>query len=184
MEIILAVGALALIVIVLLYNGLISKKNEIENAEGGLDASLKQRYDLIPNLVAAVKEFMGHEKALLMQVTELRTKALTPGISHEEKQSLNKSIADGLGKIVVTMENYPELKSNTNVLQLQKSLQDCEENIAASRRFFNSAVTTYNNALEMFPSNIMASLMKLQRRKTFEIPDVERQPVSVKALFS
>lgn len=172
------------VLLIWIYNSLISKKNEVKNSQGGLDASLKQRYDLIPGLVAATKEFMTHERSVLTQITELRNQALQPGLSHKKKQEINQSLSAGLGKILVSMESYPDLKSNTNMLQLQKSLHECEENIAASRRFYNTSVTNYNNALEMFPTSIFANMMGLEQRPFFEIPEAERANISVKELFS
>jgi LemA protein len=166
-----------------IYNGLIGKKNSVENAMGGLDAELKKRYDPIPNLVATVKQYMQHEASTLEKIVELRGKALDQNLSQAEKQDVNAKISQSLSGIMVQMENYPQLKSNTNFLQLQSTLSDVENNISASRRFFNATVTEYNNALEMFPSNLVAHFMKLQRKEVFNIPEIERQNVSVKNLF-
>lgn len=182
MAMMIGLGVLVLVTI-LLYNSVVARKNEVANAEGGLDASLKQRYDLIPNLVAATQEFMKHEKSVLQELTQLRSRALQPNLSVDQKQAINQSLSHELGKVMVSVENYPDLKSNTNMIQLQKSLHECEENIAASRRFYNAAVTSYNNALEMFPTSVFARMMNLQRAKVFEIAESERQNVSVKNLF-
>lgn len=182
MEIWIVAGVLVVLV-GFIWNSLIGRKNQVKNAFAGLDASLKQRYDLIPNLVSATKEYMKHEKDLLTQLTELRSRALSPNLSVAEKESINKELNAGLGRLNVSMEAYPELKSNTNVVQLQKSLHDCEENISASRRFYNAAVTSYNNAVEMFPTNVFAAILRFKSEKLFEISPQERENVSVKDLF-
>lgn len=166
-----------------IYNGLIGKKNEVQNAMGGLDSQLKKRYDLIPNLVSSVKQYMQHEAKTLEKIVELRNMSLNKSLSHEEKQDLNSKISTSLSGIMVQMENYPELKSNTNFIHLQTALTDAEDGIAASRRFYNSAVTDYNNALEMFPSNIVARMMKLEKKEVFNIPEAERKNISVQNLF-
>lgn len=166
-----------------IYNSLIGKKNEVENAMGGLDAQLKQRYDLIPNLVSSVKNYMQHEASVLEKIVELRAQGLKKNIRPGEKEELNKEISKSLNGLMVQVEQYPELKASANFQELQRTLFSVEENIAASRRFFNAAVTDYNNAIEMFPSNVVARLMSLKRREVFNIPDYERKSVSVQNLF-
>lgn len=166
-----------------IYNGLIGKKNEVSNALGGLDAQLKQRYDLIPNLVSSVKQYMKHESKTLEKIVELRTQCLKLDIPLEEKQELNKEISKSISGLLVQVENYPELKANHSFIKLQDTLLSVEESIAAARRFYNSAVTDYNNALEMFPSNVLAKWMKLQRKEVFTIPETERANVNVENLF-
>lgn len=176
------VGILALIAIVL-YNGLVGKKNQVDNAFASIDAMLKKRYDLIPNLVATVKQYAAHEEGTLTKVTEMRAKALSGSLSTDERIELDNQISKAMGGIMVAVESYPELKANENFLQLQRSLNEIEEQISASRRAFNAAVTDYNNAIEMFPTNLMASLMSYKRRALFEIPEQERSNVDVGQLF-
>jgi LemA protein len=178
-----AVVILALI-IMSIYNGLIRKKNEVENAFGGMDVQLKKRYDLIPNLVASVKQFMNHEKELLTKVTELRAAAMKPGVSNEQKVDLDNQITGAMKGIMVAVESYPDLKSNENFMQLQRSFNEVESQISAARRAYNAAVTDFNNGVEMFPSSIMAGMMHLKTKKVFEIPDVERENVNAKDLFN
>lgn len=173
-----------LLVSLFIYNSLIGHKNEVENAQGGLDAQLKQRYDLIPNLVSSVKNFMTHESALLQKIVDLRTDALKPNTPVKKIAEINSEIAQGLSGLLVQVEAYPELKSSSHFLELQRSLYEVEENIAASRRFFNSAVTEYNTAIETFPSNMMAKLMRLKRKDVFNIPELERRNVDVSKLFT
>jgi LemA protein len=176
-------GALLLLVVIGLYNSLVRKKNDVENAFASIDVMLKKRYDLIPNLIETVKGYMQHEKSLLTELTALRTKALSGEISNDERVMLENKIVKGMSGLMVAVENYPDLKASQNFLQLQGTWNEVEEQISASRRAFNAMVTTFNNSVETFPSNIMASIMNYKRRTLFEIPDNERQNVNAKELF-
>lgn len=171
------------IILILMYNSLVSKKNQVENIFASVDTQLKKRYDLIPNLVASVSKYMEHEKSLLTEVTKLRAEANKPNISDEHKIALDAKVTSALGSIMIAVENYPDLKANENVMHLQRSLNEVEEQIAASRRAYNQAVTDYNNAIEMIPTNIMASAMNYKRKEVFEITEGERKNVNVKELF-
>ncbi len=173
-----------ILLFILIYNGLIGKKNQVENAFASIDTMLKKRYDLIPNLVSAVKTYMTHEKEVLTQITAYRSQAMSGNLSSEEKVELDNKITKTMGGIMVAVENYPDLKSNTNFIQLQRTLNEVEEQISASRRFYNTAVTEYNNAVEMFPSSIIAGMKGMTRKKVFEIPEVERENVKVGDLFN
>jgi len=170
-------------VFAIMYNSLINKNNQVENAFGGMDAQLKKRYDLIPNLVKSVKTYMKHEAETLTEITELRTKAMSGKISDDEKVSLDNAITSKLGGIMVAVENYPDLKASDNFNQLQRSLNEVEEQISASRRAYNATITSYNNGVEMFPTNILAGMMNMQRKNVFEIPETERENVDVGDLF-
>ena len=183
METFLIVAGLILLSIVFMYNTLISKKNQDENIFAGLDAILKKRYDLLPNLVASVKEYMVHERITLEKITELRTKALGGNLDNATKIALEKQLSSMLGNLMVAVENYPTLKANENFLHLQSTLNELEEQISAARRAYNQSVTDYNNAIEMFPTNFMANLMKLERKEVFSVPSSERANVDVKNLF-
>ncbi|HEX5328672.1 LemA family protein [Sulfuricurvum sp.] len=176
-------GVIALIAI-LMYNSLIGKKNQVENIFAGVDTVLKKRYDLIPNLVASVERYMEHEKSTLEKVTEYRAQAMKPGISDDAKIALDAKMSAALGSITVAMEAYPDLKANENVMHLMRSLNEIEEQISAARRAYNQAVTDLNNAIEMFPTNLVAGWMNLSRRAVFEITVTERQNVDVNALFN
>ena len=171
------------IILILMYNSLVSKKNQVENIFASVDTQLKKRYDLIPNLVASVSKYMEHEKSLLTEVTKLRAEANKPNISDEHKIALDAKVTSALGSIMIAVENYPDLKANENVMHLQRSLNEVEEQIAASRRAYNQAVTDYNNAIEMVPTNMMASAMNYRRKEVFEITEGERKNVNVKELF-
>lgn len=177
------IGVIALLSI-LMYNGLIAKKNQVDNIFGGVDAVLKKRFDLIPNLVASVERYMEHEKSTLEKVTQLRSEAMRPNLSDKEKISLDAKLTAALGSITVAIENYPDLKANENVIHLQRSLTEIEEQISAARRAYNQAVTDFNNAIEMFPSNMIASWMSLEQKEVFEITQSERQNVDVNRFFN
>ena len=171
-------------VLVLMYNTLIAKKNQVENIFASVDTVLKKRYDLIPNLVASVSKYMEHEKGLLEEVTKLRSDANKPNISDEQKIALDAKMSAALGSIMIAVENYPDLKANENVMHLQRTLNEVEEQISAARRAYNQAVTDYNNALEQIPTNFMASMMSYRRKEVFEIVEAERKNVNVKELFN
>ncbi|MFH1460159.1 MAG: LemA family protein [Candidatus Omnitrophota bacterium] len=170
--------------IVGMYNSLIGKKNMADNAFAGIDAMLKKRYDLIPNLVATVQQYMQHERGTLKEITELRAQAISGKLSDDQKVALNNKIAKAMNGIMVAVENYPDLKANTNFMQLQSTLTEIEEQLSAARRAFNAAITDFNNAIEMFPSSIIAGMMNYQRRQLFEIVEAERQNINVKNLFN
>jgi LemA protein len=176
--------AFILLVFVFMYNNLIRKRNEVDNAFGGMDVQLKKRYDLIPNIVATVKQYATHEKELLTKVTEMRAKATSGNISNEEKVALDNQISAGMKSIMVAVENYPDLKANENFMNLQRTLNEVESQISAARRTYNAVITDYNNAIQTFPSNIMAGMMSLKRKEVFVIPEAERQNVDVKNLFN
>ncbi|MCW8894854.1 MAG: LemA family protein [Sulfurimonas sp.] len=172
------------LILVLMYNSLVAKKNQVENIFASVDTVLKKRYDLIPNLVAAVSKYMEHEKSLLQEVTKLRAEANKPNISDEQKIALDAKVSSALGSIMIAVENYPDLKANENVMHLQHTLHEVEEQISAARRAYNQAVTDYNNAIEMIPTNFMASAMNYTRKQVFEIVETERKNVDVKELFN
>ena len=184
MSINLIIFALIVIALILMYNSLVSKKNQVHNIFASVDTQLKKRYDLIPNLVASVSKYMEHEKSLLSEVTKLRAEANKPNISDEHKIALDAKVSSALGSIMVAVENYPELKANENVMHLQGSLNEVEEQISAARRAYNQAVTDYNNAIEMFPTNFMANAMNYTTKDVFQISENERQNVNVKELFN
>ncbi len=174
-------GALFFLLIIFmgLYNSLIGKKNQVKKVFGGLDALLKKRWDLIPNLVSSVQQYMKHEADVLKGLTELRTQNSTITQSSQQDTQLTQA----LGGLKVAVENYPELKASQNFIQLQGALNEAEEQISAGRRALNAAVEEFNNALEMFPSNMMAGMMGLKPEAFFAIPESERQAPSVKNLF-
>ena len=132
-----------------------SKRNQVSNIRSGVDTQLKRRFDLIPNLVATVKQYITHERELLENISALRS-GIQKAAGDEQRFALNGELSNLISKLNVVVENYPELKANENVMHLQKTLNEIEEQISAARRAYNAAVTDYNNAVEMFPSNIVA----------------------------
>lgn len=177
------IALLLFLLIIGLYNSLVRKKNDVENAFASVDVMLKKRYDLIPNLVETVKSYMKHEKLLLTELTEMRVRAMSGALPANRRVELENKITKGIAGVMVAVENYPDLKASQNFLQLQAAWNEAEEQISAARRTFNAAVTTFNNKVETFPSNIMAGIMGYKRRTLFEIPDLERQNVYAKNLF-
>lgn len=171
------------LILVLIYNSLVAKKNQVENIFASVDTMLKKRYDLIPNLVASVSKYMEYEKSLLTEVTKLRADASRPNISEGEKIALDAKVSSALGSIMVAVENYPELKANETIMHLQHSLNEVEEQISAARRAYNQAVTDYNNAIEMIPTSLMASVLSYKRKDVFAIIESQRENISVKELF-
>ena len=167
-----------------IYNGLVYLKNQVNKSFSSVDVLLKKRWDLIPNLVAVVKKHMEFEQQTLAEVTRLRSQVMTGGINPEQRLTLENQISRTMGNIVALIENYPDLKSDGHVNQLLASLNEMEEQISAARRFYNAAVTEYNNALEMFPSNIVASYMRYQARELFVTPAEERANVNVGELLN
>jgi LemA protein len=175
--------ALVVIFFVGLYNTMIGKKNNVNNTFASIDTLLKKRYDLIPNLVSTVQQYMEHERGTLTEITELRAKAVSGNVSDNQRIDLENKMNKLLGSIMVAVENYPQLKANENFMQLQRSMNEIEEQISAARRAYNAAVTDFNNAVEMFPTNTMAAIMKLTTRNLFEIPEAQRENIDVKKLF-
>lgn len=174
--------AVLAVIMVIIYNNLVSKNNQVSNAFASTDALLKKRYDLIPNLVSSVKAYMEHEKGLLTEITELRSK-VAYAQSEKERVDLENNISHVLGNIMVAVENYPNLKANENFLQLQRSLNEIEEQVSAARRAYNASVTELNNAIQMFPTKMIASFLGFKERPLFEISPQERQNVGVAGLF-
>lgn len=178
-----ALGLIALFAAVA-YNRFIRLRNMADKAFSTIDVMAKKRYDLIPNLVAAVQKYMEHERGTLTSITEMRARAMQGNLSPDERVKLENQITRSLGNIQVAVENYPELKASENFKQLQASLNEVEEQLSASRRAYNAAVTDYNNAVQMFPSNMFALIFRFQSRALLETPEQERQNVNVKELFS
>ncbi len=183
MNLFLIIIVIIAVVIVFLYNSLISKKNQVVNIYASVDTLLKKRFDLIPSLVATVQEAMKHEKSTLEEITALRSQAMKGGISSDQMASVDSKLSSLLGSIMVAVEDYPELKANDNTLNLQYSLNEIEEQLSAARRAYNQAVTDFNNAIEMFPTNILAGYMRYSRKQVFTINKSERKNPNIKELF-
>ena len=179
-----AIILIPILIFIVVYNGLISKKNNVEYAFSSIDVMLKKRTDLIPNLIASVKQYMQHESGLLTKITELRNSVMKAPEGSPERFDLENKLGSALGQVRVAVENYPDLKANTNFLQLQAALNEIEEQISASRRAFNASVFEYNNGVEMFPSNIVANILGYKRKVSFEIPAADRENVNVAEAFA
>jgi LemA protein len=184
MIILLIILGVLFIIAVYLYNSLIAKKNNVDKSFASVDVLLKKRYDLLPNLVESVKVYMNYEKDLLTKITDLRTRAISQGLTDAERMQIENEMTRQLSGLKVAVENYPDLKANQNFLQLQGSWNEVEEQVSASRRAFNAAVMDYNNGVQMFPSNLIAYLMNYTTKTMFELPEMERQNISAKQLFN
>ena len=171
--IIIVVVVLLALYLIGIYNGFVKMRNNRENAFANIDVQLKQRHDLIPQLVASVKGYATHEKELLENLTKARTAAMSANTIDEKIQAENQ-LSTALNGLKVAVEAYPDLKANQNFLQLQGEISDIENKLAASRRFFNSATKELNNAVETFPGNILAGMFGFHREMMFEIPEQER----------
>ncbi len=168
------------LILVGMYNGLVNKRNMVRSAFSTIDVMLKKRYDLIPNLVETVKAFASHERATFEKVIELRNRASAPDISTAERMKVEGQITPQIGRLLAIGEAYPELKSSTQFLNLQRNLTEIEEQISAARRAYNGAVLAINNAVESFPTNILASKYGFTRHDFFEGDDSARESISVK----
>ena len=170
--VIVAVLIIALILISM-YNNLVKLRNNRENAFANIDVQLKQRYDLVPQLVSTVKGYATHERELLEKVTAARSACLNATSINDRVQADN-ALGAALSGLRVAVEAYPELKANQNFLQLQNELSDIENKLASVRRFFNSATKELNNAVQSFPSNIIAGMFGFKKEPMFEIPANDR----------
>lgn len=184
MIIIFIILSVVLIFGVSIYNSLIGKKNQVTNAFSAIDVMLKKRFDLLPNLIETVKQYMQYEGDLLTKVVELRAKAGSPNLSTEERLDLDKQLSSSVKGLMVNVENYPDLKANQNFLNLQSTWTESEEQIAAARRTYNASVTDYNNAIMMFPGNIFAGMMSYQPIAVLANTEEERKNISAKDLFN
>lgn len=166
--------ALIIVFLVSLYNRLVKLRNRRENAFADIDVQLKQRHDLVPQLVETVKGYATHEKELLLRITEARSTAMQAKTIDEKIQAEN-NLASGLQGLKIAVENYPDLKANQNFLQLQEELSDIENKLAAARRFFNAATTEYNTSVESFPSNVIAGSFGFKRETLFNLGEKRQE---------
>ena len=165
--ILIAVGVIIL-ALVFIYNNLVKLRNNRENAFADIDVQLKQRYDLIPQLVETVKGYAKHESGTLEKVVELRNQALAATTIDGKIEAENK-LSSALSGLNVTFERYPDLKANQNFLQLQEEMSDIENKLAAVRRYFNSATKELNNSIQTFPSNLIAGTFGFTKAEMFDL---------------
>jgi len=165
--IIAVVVLLPVVFIVVQYNALVALKNYIRESWSNVDTELKRRYDLIPNLVAVVKGYAAHERAVLERVTELRNRCVANNGSPAEQAADEKQLVDSLKQLLMVVENYPQLKADQNFLKLQTELVNTEDRIQAARRFYNGNVRDYRNKCETFPSNLVANMFGFKSEGDF-----------------
>ena len=158
------------------YNKFVSLKQRVKQAQGGIDVYLKQRFDLIPNLVETVKGYAAHEKGLMENIAKLRNDY---DLRNEQDITESQNLNDRYTKIIAMLENYPELKADEAFLKLQKTLSKIESQLQAARRIYNSEVTEYNTKIYKFPSNIIAGMFGFKEKSLFEINDSERENVNI-----
>ena len=159
------------------FNGLKTLLNRVEEGWATIDVQLKKRYDLIPNLVATVKGYAAHESETLEKVVAARNLAMTA--TGDAKMAAENALSGTLKSLFALTEAYPDLKANANFMDLQRQLQRVEEELAAARKYYNGIVKELNTKIDVFPSNLVAKMMKAEKRKYFEIDEVERQNVQV-----
>lgn len=169
--------AVILLFLVLIYNGLVSKRQTVNQAFADIDVQLKQRQNLIPNLVETVKGYAGHEKETLDAVVQARNSAVNADGVADKAQAENM-LSGALGKLFALSEAYPDLKANTNFLDLQDELSTIEDKLAAARRFYNSAVSEYNTAKEQFPGVLVANSFGFEDREFFDVGIEGRESLS------
>jgi LemA protein len=176
---------LLVIIYISIYNGIISSKNKVEESKSSIDVFLQNRYDLIPNLVETVKQYMQHEKGVLEELTRLRTEALKESWTFtNDRFEKENQITQALKSIFAVAENYPDLKANQNFIALQNQWSEIEDNIAAARRTYNAAVKDLNDKKQMIPYSIVAGSMNLPDYAYFQADENAKQSLDAKDLFS
>lgn len=172
-----AIVAVVIVIIIFMANALVGKRNQADFAFASVDAQAKKRFDLVPNLVATCEKFMGHEEKLLTGLAETRRQMVQGGDAG--RAELDSQLSSQLRSVIALSESYPELRSAEQFTQLQRALNETEEQLAAARRAFNAAVTCYNDACQMFPSNVIAGMMGYKPRALFEAAPEERDAIKV-----
>ncbi len=165
--------------LIAVYNGLIRRRNRVDEAWSDIDVQLKRRYDLIPNLVETVKGYAAHEKQVFENVTAARSAAMS-AVGPQQKEKAENQLSQTLKSLFAVAEAYPQLRASENFMELQRELTDTENKIQASRRFYNSNVLEFNTSLQTFPRNIFAGMLGFGKREFFGAQESERNPVQVK----
>lgn len=171
---IIALGAIGLVLVWLMaaYNRFIRLNNHCTEAWSNIDTELKRRYDLIPNLVRTVQGYAAHEKGLLEEVTRLRQSCLAETGAPGQQAAIENQLVGAIRRLLVRVENYPDLKASQNFLELQQELSNTEDRIQAARRFYNGNIRELNNAVESFPSNLIAGMFNFTTREFFELEEI------------
>ena len=172
--ILLAIPVVLVIYFIGIYNILVRLRNGVKNAWSQIDVQLKRRHDLIPNLVETAKGYMQHERETLEQITKARSRAMDAG-SVGEKSKAETDLSGALGRFMLVVENYPDLKANQNFLSVQEELTSTENKIAFSRQGYNDSVYFFNNKIQMFPSNVIANTFNFAQEEFFELEDAEQR---------
>ena len=170
---------------ILMYNGLVSKRNHVKEAWSDIETQLKRRYDLIPNLIATVKGYMQHESSTLEKIVAARAAAMKQGTGDvKEAAAAENQLSATLKSIFALSESYPDLKASNNFLELQRDLRDTEDKIQAARRFYNGNVMDYNTSVQQFPTALVAGMFHFEKAAFFELDEAEKKaaqkPVEVK----
>src|ERR687889_1393997 len=176
--ILIIVLVLVVVFAIVTYNGLVRRKNETEEAYRQIDVQLKRRYDLIPNLLEGVKKYFRQEQDVLTQITQARSRAMQPQSVGEQAQS-EARLSGAIGNLFAVAENYPELRSNTVLLDFQEELSSTENKISFARQHYNDSVSDYNTKVQSFPAVIFASMLGFSQREYFEAVGPERESVTV-----
>jgi LemA protein len=176
--VVVAIVVLVGLYVVVTYNGLIRRRNRIDNAWAQIDVQLQRRYDLIPNLLETVKGYAAHERDLFEAVTQARTQA-TNATGVAAQAQAETMLTGALRGLLAVAEAYPDLKANENFLALQEELAGTEGRIAYARQFYNDSVLSWNTKIQAVPSNLVAGMFKFEPREYFEADDTSRGPVSV-----
>lgn len=170
---------LAILFVISTYNGLVGARNKVKDQFSQIDVQLKKRADLIPNLVETVKGYAKHESETLDSVIKARNTYLSAS-NPDAKMKASGEVSQAIGKLFALAESYPDLKANTNFLDLQNQLSEIEDKISYARQFYNDSVLMYNNKIEMFPSNVVAGMFHFSKESFFEATEQERENVKVK----
>lgn len=182
MEVLIIIAVIVLVPVIFVvatYNSLVALRNHITDAWANIDTELKRRYDLIPNLVNTVKGYAAHEKQVFEQITELRTRCIANTGTVTQQCGTEKLLVGALQKLMAVVENYPQLKADSNFLQLQAELVNTEDRIQAARRFYNGNVRDYKNRCRMFPSSLVASVFGFEAHDFFNVDSAVREVPSV-----
>jgi LemA protein len=177
--ILIVIVVLIVVFVISLYNGLVQKRNRVDEAFSQIDVQLKRRHDLIPNLVNAVKGYMDFEQDVLTKVTEARANAIAAGSQGTAAQAQAENVLTGtLRSLFAVVENYPQLKANENVLSLQEQVTTTENQISFARQHFNASVLEFNNGIQTFPANLIAGMLGFTKREFFDAePEAQEVPV-------
>ena len=189
LTLVMIIGVVLVILLYVWYSRIIRNKNQVYEALAGIDVQLKNRSNLIPNILTIANKFMEHERDLIASVTELRTQSTADYDSGnaqavKEHMELASALTSEMGKLMISVEAYPELKSDQTMQQAQLSYNEVETKIAAARRFYNSAVSQLNNSIEIFPGNIVARYANVSSMPFYEADEGSKAPIDASSILS